>query len=303
MGWPRPRSWTQGRAPDQAADQEARPDGRGNLKVNMVRKIIVVGLLAVGMVAGVATTATAAPSGDFTVIGHRGGYILHSRITENSIKALDRAADNGATAAETDVRMTKNHKYLLMHDASLARTTRSTGKVAARTSRFINRRVRLNDGQRVPYLGQFLHEARLRGLNVLVEIKPDPRWTMRWMQGLVQEVAARGMTSRVRFLSFDANLLRMATAAGSPDQTVWIACHTPTVEQAESLGVTSVAVRADMIVADPTLVTDLTAAGLKVEGREDNVAADWQTYADAGITDVLTDATPQRVSWLEGQAQ
>ena len=61
------------------------------------------------------------------VIAHRGDSISGG---ENTLEALRRAADIGADALEFDVRMTKDGVAVLMHDATLDRTTSGRGRVS-----------------------------------------------------------------------------------------------------------------------------------------------------------------------------
>ena len=264
--------------------------------------IISAGGLALGLVLGLvlaqATAAVAAPAGDYTVTAHRGGWIVGSSITENSYRALGRAARHGATAIETDVRMTRDRAFLIMHDASLRRTTDGIGWVDSRNKRYINRRVRLDNGQRVPYLAGLLRRARSFGLNVVIELKADrrDRWTVEDLQRMVQVIAAHDMTDRVTFLSFDDSLLRLAEEADSSLPTVWIATTPPASEDVAARGVDGVAVRWDQIT--PELAGQFTDAGIGLRGRDADDPAAWEAFKEVGITNVVTDLTPARVEWL-----
>ncbi|AKG42295.1 glycerophosphodiester phosphodiesterase [Streptomyces xiamenensis] len=135
--------------------------------------------------------AAAAPAGSTTtltgtatplIVAHRGasGYA-----PENTLVAADEAARLNTEWVEVDVQRTKDHKLILMHDTTLARTTnaaavfpdRAPWNVADFTSREI---ARLDAGswfgdefvaERVPTLGQFLHRLTANGQKLLLEIK------------------------------------------------------------------------------------------------------------------------------------
>ena len=64
------------------------------------------------------------------VIAHRGEHIHH---VENSIAAIQSAAALGADYAELDVRTTHDGKLVLMHDATVDRTTDGHGSVRSLT--------------------------------------------------------------------------------------------------------------------------------------------------------------------------
>ncbi|MEO1020311.1 MAG: glycerophosphodiester phosphodiesterase family protein [Pseudomonadota bacterium] len=69
------------------------------------------------------------------VVAHRGSWQRGGKsvLAENSISAIDRAVGLGAEMVELDVRKTADGEYVIIHDATLDRTTNSSGKVADKT--------------------------------------------------------------------------------------------------------------------------------------------------------------------------
>jgi glycerophosphoryl diester phosphodiesterase len=65
-------------------------------------------------------------SSDFLYIGHRG---TRTNYDENTIKAFKIAIDFGANCVEFDVRETKDGKLIILHDATLDRTTTGSGRL------------------------------------------------------------------------------------------------------------------------------------------------------------------------------
>lgn len=63
-------------------------------------------------------------------VGHRGTIVW---APENTIAAFDAALQMGADAVEMDVRRTRDDVLILMHDATLDRTTDCSGQVAQKT--------------------------------------------------------------------------------------------------------------------------------------------------------------------------
>ena len=61
------------------------------------------------------------------ICAHRGANETHP---ENTLAAFEEALRLGAQMIEFDVRMTKDHKLIVIHDASVDRTTNGTGLVA-----------------------------------------------------------------------------------------------------------------------------------------------------------------------------
>lgn len=96
------------------------------------------------------------------VAAHRGDWIY---APENSIDALKHAIFFGADMIETDVRLTKDGKIIIMHDYTVDRTTNGTGTIAEMTLEEIRKlRLRQNFGAKtdlkVPTLEEFIEVAK-----------------------------------------------------------------------------------------------------------------------------------------------
>ena len=70
------------------------------------------------------------PQGPAMIVAHRG---CHVEAPENSIAAFKRCIYTGIDVVETDVQPTKDGVLVLMHDATVDRTTDGTGRVADMT--------------------------------------------------------------------------------------------------------------------------------------------------------------------------
>lgn len=100
-------------------------------------------------------------------VAHRGDFSQH---TENSLPAARAAIAAGAHYIEVDVRVTKDHKLVVMHDRHIGRTTNRTGAVAKMTlKRF--KRATLDNGSKPPTLAQMLRTIKPSQTDVLVELK------------------------------------------------------------------------------------------------------------------------------------
>ena len=96
------------------------------------------------------------------VAAHRGDWIY---APENSIPALEHAIFFGADMIETDVRLTKDGKIIMMHDYSVDRTTDGKGTIAALTFEEIQKlHLRNNFGGmtdlKVPTLEEYIQVAK-----------------------------------------------------------------------------------------------------------------------------------------------
>jgi len=151
--------------------------------------------------------------GPTLVVAHRGA---NAYAPENTLASFRLAAEQGADAIEFDVRATADQHLVVIHDASLARTTNRDGEIASLPLEEVRRadaggRHRSGfRGERVPTLAEVLETARGR-LLVDIELKVSG------VEAHVAEHLARaGMTSDALVTSFleDAVSAMRALAAG-----------------------------------------------------------------------------------------
>jgi glycerophosphoryl diester phosphodiesterase len=169
------------------------------------------------------------------VIGHRGSS---AEAPENTLPSFEAAVRRGADAIELDVRLTADGAPVVIHDATLDRTTDRSGPLAALTlaelravdagwqfTPDLGRTHPYRGGDaRVPTLGEVLWA--FPRLNILVEIKePSAREAVRRV--LVQEdAAARCVVAsehRDALLGFDAPLFARGASALEISALYWAA--------------------------------------------------------------------------------
>jgi len=110
------------------------------------------------------------------ISAHRG---FSARAPENTLPALEAALEAGAHVAEIDVRLTRDGKLVVMHDADVDRTTDGSGPVKALTLREVKKLDagrwfdRKYTGIKVPTLDEVLTWSRGR-LGLLIDMKNYP---------------------------------------------------------------------------------------------------------------------------------
>ncbi|WP_454744666.1 glycerophosphodiester phosphodiesterase family protein [Ciceribacter selenitireducens] len=141
------------------------------------------------------------------ITGHRGARNLWP---ENSLQGFRNVLELGVDAVEFDVHLTDSGELLVIHDATLERTTEGQGPVRALTPE-ARLNVRLKDSdETIPTLSEVLSVlAAADGLPLHVEIKSDETGTP--YPGIVEkvaaELAAKGLASRSYLTSFDVSVL------------------------------------------------------------------------------------------------
>ncbi len=148
------------------------------------------------------------------IASHRGGAFLWP---ENSLLAFRNALALPAEQLELDVHLSADGEVVVMHDATLDRTTDSTGPVRARTLAEL-RQVRLKGtgGEGVPSLAEAVAMVRDAGRVLRLEIKGDAEG--RPYPGIVARCLAvldeAGMRGRTVVMSFQPLTVAEAAAAG-----------------------------------------------------------------------------------------
>ncbi len=161
-------------------------------------------ITATGQFKGCSHTSSAAS--DCKVISHRGFSHL---APENTIASVAASIAAGADACEFDVRCTADGHVVLMHDATVDRTTNGSGEISKMTlaaaqsldagswkgSEYI--------GQPVPSLADVFELMSPSGQHGVVEIKASEA-----AEGVVNLARQYSMTDRVVALSDDPEILR-----------------------------------------------------------------------------------------------
>lgn len=119
---------------------------------------------------GIAAALAAAPIDGAVIASHRGlGAAGHP---ENSLAALRAAVAAKTEVVEVDLRTTRDGALVLLHDATLKRTTAHRGRLATMTLAEA-RALDLGGGERIPTLDEALALVRGTGTRLLLDIKAD----------------------------------------------------------------------------------------------------------------------------------
>jgi glycerophosphoryl diester phosphodiesterase len=240
------------------------------------------------------------------VVAHRGASAY---APENTLAAFDLAARMGVTHIELDVRETRDGQVVVLHDATLERTTNGRGPVADRTLAEVQR---LDAGawfgpafagERIPTLDAVL--ARYRGrLHVQVEIKGRSDTLPR---AVVETIRRHGMSASVTVISFDAAQLEKVRALAPELVTGWLLgdVSADTMVRARELGVSLVSLQASTVTAD--LVRRLHAGGFTVLAWGVETEETMRDVVRAGADGIVIDFPDKLLAFLEtrvdGQAE
>ncbi len=149
------------------------------------------GLCAAWLTAGLLAPAASASASEPEVVAHRG---RSAGFPENSLSAFRAAIALGVDAIELDVRTTRDGELVVLHDATLDRTTGTRGRVSALTLAQIRALPPGADGApAIPALAEVLALVRSAPVRLVLDIKQvDARGRAR----LVAMLEEAGMAGR-----------------------------------------------------------------------------------------------------------
>ena len=226
------------------------------------------------------------------LFGHRGAK---GEAPENTVAGFAYARNLGIDAFELDIRLTADERLVVMHDATVDRTTDGSGPVSKYTTAELARLDARADFPLWPErIGVPVLDEILESLPDVAawewEIKtdaPEPLERIcRQIEPLIERFHLRG---RVTISSFDPTALELiATAA--PDLTRGLigAFDTPTyLETALRLGCAQVDIPLRSGSVD--MVRAAHGEGLRVTGWQGNTPEDVRTLLERGVDHITTD--------------
>lgn len=143
-------------------------------------------------------------------INHR-GYSAES--PENTIPAYIMSKQKGFTYVECDVSFTSDGVAVLLHDATIDRTSNGSGNISNMTYA----QVLQYDfgswfspdyaGVKIPTFTEFVVLCKRLGLHPYIELKSNGSYTQAQISQIVKEVEACGMAGKVTYISFNNTFL------------------------------------------------------------------------------------------------
>lgn len=145
-------------------------------------------------------------------IAHRGLCFTYA---ENSLEGYIASYENGASHIEIDIRLTKDNQIIVMHDATIDRTTNGTGEVKNMTLTEIKKhkidtyyeRTPITDSSKyttIPSLDQVFNEFQNKDIVLVVEIKSYEEELVKELKRLID---AYDMADNVVVITFSAEQL------------------------------------------------------------------------------------------------
>ena len=138
-------------------------------------------------------------------IAHR-GYVYKG--VENSIEALEGAAEVGANYVELDILLTKDNKFVVMHDYNLKRLAGVNKQVKDMNyNEVVGLQIKQGDHtSKIPSLEEFVNKARELNMKLIIELKPHGGEPNNYISILIEEIK-RLKLENYKFMSLNSKVM------------------------------------------------------------------------------------------------
>ena len=138
-------------------------------------------------------------------IAHR-GYVAKG--VENSIEALEGAAEVGADYVEFDIILTKDNKFVVMHDFNLKRLVGLNKRVQDMNfDEVVGLTIKQGDfTSKIPSLEEFVNKAKELNMKLVIELKPHGAEPSNYIDILIDEVK-RLKLENYKFMSLNSKVM------------------------------------------------------------------------------------------------
>ena len=263
-----------------------------------MKALFIVGC-TLGVLAAVAVHGRTQTAASTLLAAHRGGALLWP---ENSLLAFRNAVVLGADFIEFDVHLSKDGEVVVVHDATLDRTTTGSGPVKDRTVAEL-KSLRLKDrsgavtAETVPTLDEVTAVAAQGGRRMLLEIKVDPSRAR--YPGIEEKVLAivdrHRMAASTVVMAFEAPTWRrvrelrpdIATCALYSARALSRTTLASELEALRAAGVGFIGVEHTAV--DAAVVAQAQRAGIGLGAWTANDPAVMRRLIDAGVGILITD--------------
>ena len=143
-------------------------------------------------------------------INHRG---FNSVAPENTLPAYYLSAEMGFKYVEADVSFTKDNVAVLLHDATIDRTSNGKGNINSLTFEHVRQydfgswKSAAYAGTKIPTFQEFIVACKRLALHPYIELKSSATYTEAQIQNIVDTVRYVGMQGKVTYISFNSTYL------------------------------------------------------------------------------------------------
>jgi len=223
-------------------------------------------------------------------IAHRGAS---GHAPENTLAAFKRAVALGTAFIETDLQLSRDARFVAIHDNTVDRTTNGHGRVqelALVDLRKLDAGSWFGSeftGERIPTLEEILEFSKKHDLVFYLEMKPAGSWGGE--HALVGALRDSGEIARTVVISFDSRILQALRRIEPTVMTGLLfngQIERP-LDRAVEVGARQLVIRGDLV--SPALLSDARKRDLQVVCWTVNHPAHMRMLIEAGVDGIMSD--------------
>ncbi|MDR2628022.1 MAG: glycerophosphodiester phosphodiesterase [Dysgonamonadaceae bacterium] len=215
------------------------------------------------------------------IIAHK-GYWDTKGSTENSLAALDKAAEAGFYGSEFDVRFTSDRVPVIHHDAKIQGLTIETTPYSQ------IKNFKLKNGETLPTLWQYLDRGKGKNIQLILEFKSFDLEAIAFVVTMVKEME---MEKQVEYLSFDPPVCReiIRLSPSSPVTLLLTGSGKYPPAKLKEWGFTGIDCEQGFLRQNPQWISDVRAEGLTINVWTVNDPAQMMEFLLQEVDFITTD--------------
>lgn len=235
-------------------------------------------------------------------IAHRGAS---GHAPENTFAAFRKAVAMGAVFIETDLQLSRDARFVAIHDPTVNRTTNGQGSVNEMTLADL-RRLDAGSwfgsefaGERIPTIEEIMEFSRKHDVVFYLEMKPSGAWGGE--HALISAVRDAGEIARTVVISFDPVILASVRKIEPTLMTglLYEGQIPDPIERALEIGARQLAVRGDLVT--PRLLREARQRDLQVVCWTVNHPAHMRLLVEAGVDGLISDYPDRLLELTRGK--
>lgn len=241
----------------------------------MIKKTLISALALVACIIGIQAQTQ--------VIAHRGFWKTEGS-AQNSIAALEKAAEENLYGSEFDVQVTLDGKLIVNHDAKFQ------GFVIAETPFKELKKIKLKNGEKLPTLKKYLKAGKKQDIQLILEIKSHKSKEVedKMAADIVKMVKKMGLQKQVEYIAFSLNICEQL-AKLTPESEIAYLNGNLTPAELKKKGINGIDYNQKVLEKHPEWVEEAHRLGMKVNVWTVNKEDMMRKFIDMKVDYITTD--------------
>lgn len=241
----------------------------------MIKKTLISALALVACIIGIQAQTQ--------VIAHRGFWKTEGS-AQNSIAALEKAAEERLYGSEFDVQVTLDGKLIVNHDAKFQ------GFVIAETPFKELKKIKLKNGEKLPTLKKYLKAGKKQDIQLILEIKSHKSKEVedKMAADIVKMVTKMGLQKQVEYIAFSLNICEQL-AKLTPESEIAYLNGNLSPAELKKKGINGIDYNQKVLEKHPEWVEEAHRLGMKVNVWTVNKEDMMRKFIDMKVDYITTD--------------